>query len=132
MTYLLDTNICIHVIKKRLPKTVAKFQSLRVGDVGISAITYAELEYGVAHSSDPPRNRMALSEFLAPIEILDFPAQAAPLYGTLRASLARAGKLIGPLDLLIAAHAVSLGATLVTNNVKEFSRVADLRIENWA
>ncbi len=131
MKYLLDTNICIYLIKKKPQKTFAKFQDLNVGEVGISAITYAELEYGVAHSSDPQQNRMALSEFLAPLELLDFQAPIAPLYGVLRTSLVRAGKMIGPLDLLIAAHALFLGAVLVTNNVKEFSRVADLRIENW-
>jgi len=131
MKYLLDTNICIYLIKKRPQKTFARFQHLTVGDVGISAITYAELEYGVAHSRDPSQNRIALSEFLAPLEILDFQAQVAPLYGALRTSLARVGKMIGPLDLLIAAHALHLGATLVTNNVKEFSRVSDLKLENW-
>jgi tRNA(fMet)-specific endonuclease VapC len=131
MRYLLDTNICIYLIKKRPQKTFAKFQSLTVGEVGISAITYAELEYGVAHSSDPPQNRIALSEFLAPLEILDFQAQVAPLYGALRTSLVHAGKLVGPLDLLIAAHALALGVILVTNNVREFSRVPDLKIENW-
>lgn len=130
--YLLDTNICIYLIKKQPQKAFTRFRSLSVGDVGISAITYAELAYGVAYSSDPSRNRMALNEFLAPLEILDFQAQAAPLYGILRASLTRAGKMIGPLDLLIAAHALYLGVTLVTHNVKGFSRITDLNIENWA
>ena len=131
MKYLLDTNICIYLIKRKPPKTFARFQHVSVGDIGISVITYAELEYGVAHSSDPAQNRVALSQFLAPLEILDFQAAVAPLYGTLRASLARAGNVIGPFDLLIAAQAVYFGVTLVTNNVKEFSRVADLKIENW-
>ena len=131
MKYLLDTNICIYLIKKNPQKVFAKFRQLSVGEVGLSAITYAELEYGVSHSHDPARNRIALSEFLAPLEILDFQVQVAPLYGTLRASLVRSGKMIGPLDLLIAAHALHLGVTLVTNNVKEFSRVPDLKIDNW-
>lgn len=131
MKYLLDTNICIYIIKKSPQKVFAKFRQLSVGEVGLSAITYAELEYGVSHSRDPARNRIALSEFLAPLEILDFQVQVAPLYGTLRASLARSGRMIGPLDLLIAAHALHLGATLITNNVKEFSRVPDLKIANW-
>ena len=131
MKYLLDTNICIYLIKKNPQKVFAKFRQLSVGDVGLSAITYAELEYGVSHSHDPARNRIALSEFLAPIDILDFPIQAAPLYGTLRASLTRSRKMIGPLDLLIAAHALHLGATLITNNVKEFSRVPDLKVDDW-
>ena len=131
MKYLLDTNICIYMIKKRPQKVFAKFRQLSVGEVGLSVITYAELEYGVSHSHDPARNRIALSEFLAPLEILDFQVQVAPLYGTLRASLVRSGKMIGPLDLLIAAHALHLGATLVTNNLKEFSRIPDLKIDNW-
>lgn len=131
MKYLLDTNICIHLIKKSPSTVFAKFHRLTVGAVGISVITYAELEYGVAYSSDPTQNRIVLSEFLAPLEILDFPSHAAPIYGAIRASLVRAGRMIGPLDLLIATHALSIGAVLVTNNVKEFSRVADLKIENW-
>ena len=131
MKYLLDTNICIYVIKKSPQKVFAKFRQLSVGDVGLSVITYAELEYGVARSSDPARNRIALSEFLAPLELLDFPIQVAPLYGTLRTALVRSGRMIGPLDLLIAAHALHLGATLVTNNLKEFSRIPDLKIDHW-
>lgn len=132
MKYLLDTTICIYIIKKNPQKVFAKFRQLSVGEVGLSAITYAELEYGVSHSHDPARNRIALSEFLAPLEILDFPVQVAPLYGTLRASLARSRRrMIGPLDLLIAAHALHLGATLITNNLKEFSRIPDLKIADW-
>ena len=131
MKYLLDTNICIYLIKKSPQKVFARFRQLSVGEVGLSVITYAELEYGVSRSHDPARNRIALSEFLAPLEMLDFPVQAAPLYGTLRASLVRSGRMIGPLDLLIAAHALHLGATLITNNLKEFSRVPDLKIDNW-
>ena len=131
MKYLLDTNVCIYIIKKSPQKVFAKFRQLSVGDIGLSVITYAELEYGVAHSSDPARNRIALSEFLAPLELLDFPIQVAPLYGTLRAALVRSGRMIGPLDLLIAAHALHLGATLVTNNLKAFSRVPNLKIDNW-
>ena len=131
MKYLLDTNICIDLIKQRPQKAFDRFRHLRVGEVGISVITYAELEYGVARSSDPNRNRLALSEFLAPLEILDFPYQVAPLYGALRAALARAGQTIGPLDLLIAAHALYVGSTLVTNHVKEFSRIPDLPITRW-
>lgn len=131
MKYLLDTNICIYLIKKSPQKVFAKFRQLSVGEVGLSAITYAELEYGVSHSHDPARNRIALSEFLAPLEILDFQVQVAPLYGTLRAALVRSGRMIGPLDLLIAAHALHLGATLITNNLKEFSRIPDLKIDHW-
>ena len=131
MKYLLDTNICIYIIKQRPKKVFDRFRKLVVGDIGISAITYAELEYGVANSQAPDRNRAALTEFLAPLELMDFQAEVAILYGSIRADLTHKGRLIGPLDLLIAAHALYLNMTLVTNNTKEFSRVPNLRIDNW-
>ena len=104
---------------------------MAVGDVGISSITYCELQFGVSKSSRPEANQRALSEFLGPLKIGDFPAAAAPLYGELRAITERRGTPIGPLDLLIAAHALHLGLTLVTNNVREFERIPGLRLENW-
>ena len=131
MKYLLDTNICIYIIKKKPEETFARFRKLKVGDVGISAITYSELAYGVANSSQPEKNTLALNEFLGPLEIVDFHAEVAPTYGLLRTHLKRKGKPIGPLDFLIAAHALHLGSILVTNNTKEFSRIPNLRIENW-
>jgi len=131
MRYLLDTNTCIYIIKRSPPSVYARVKRLRVGDVGISAITYCELQFGVAKSSNPNRNQAALNEFLAPIEVLDFPSDAAPTYGELRARLIRNGTPIGNYDLLIAAHALHLGVTLVTNNRREFSRVPNLAIENW-
>ena len=131
MKYLLDTNICIYIIKK-LPASVRdRFEAHSVGDIGISAITYCELEFGVALSAQPATNGVALQKFVAPLEILEFRPEIGPVYGQLRSDLVRAGKTIGPLDLLIAAHAKHLGLTLVTNNVREFSRVPGLRIENW-
>lgn len=132
MKYLLDTNICIYIIKKKPPEVFARLRAQSVGEVGISTITCCELEYGVAHSSDPGRNRLALLEFLAPLELMALGPEIAPIYGEIRSRLTRAGKPIGPLDHLIAAHAISLKATLVTNNTREFARVPDLRVENWA
>jgi len=131
MRYLLDTNICIYIIKQSPPAVRERFNRLRVGDVGVSAITYCELEYGVARSTRPETNRAALIGFLAPLDILDFPAAAAVSFGKIRAHLKAAGTPIGNYDLLIAAHALHAGLTLVTNNVREFLRVPGLRVEDW-
>jgi len=129
--YLLDTNICIYIIKKRPPEVLERLVSLDPEEVGVSSITVAELEYGVAKSSRPRQNREALLNFLAPLQILAFDDQAAQHYGKIRAYLERKGQTIGAMDLLIAAHARSLSLTLVTNNEKEFSRVPGLTVENW-
>jgi tRNA(fMet)-specific endonuclease VapC len=131
MRYLLDTNICIYIIKRSPPHVGERFKHLRVGDVGISAITYCELQFGAANSSRPKENRLALTEFLCPLEVRDFPSQAAIVFGELRVHLQRAGTPIGSYDLLIAAHALHEGFTLVTNNTKEFHRVPGLRLEDW-
>jgi tRNA(fMet)-specific endonuclease VapC len=108
-----------------------RFKRLRVGDVGVSAITVCELQFGVSNSSQPEKNQRALTEFLGPLEILDFPAAASVVYGEIRTHLQRAGTPIGSYDLLLAAHALQRELTLVTNNVREFLRVPDLRTENW-
>jgi len=129
--YLLDTNICIYIIKKRPPEVLERLVSLDPEEVGVSSITVAELEYGVAKSSRPRQNREALLNFLAPLQILAFDDQAAQHYGKIRAYLERKGQTIGAMDLLIAAHSRSLSLTLVTNNEKEFSRVPGLTVENW-
>lgn len=131
MRYLLDTNTCIYIIKRSPPKAHRRFTRLHVGDVGVSAITYCELQFGVANSSKPEENQLALTEFLGPLEVLDFPAAAALVFGDIRARLQRAGTLIGNYDLLIAAHALHAGLTLVTNNRREFKRVPGLNVENW-
>lgn len=131
MRYMLDTNICIYIIKRFPLEVYKRFETLRVGDVGISSITFCELQFGVFKSANPEKNQQALTEFLGPIDVVDFPSGAAPLYGDIRAKLQRAGTSIGNYDLLIAAHALYAGVTLVTNNVREFERVPDLRIENW-
>lgn len=131
MRYLLDTNTCIYIIKRSPPHVYARFKLLRVGDIGVSAITYCELQLGVANSSKPDANQLALTEFLGPLDVLDFPSAAATVFGDIRAHLQRAGTPIGIYDLLIAAHALQQGLTLVTNNTKEFQRVPHLKIENW-
>ena len=129
---MLDTNICIYVIKHKPEKVFQKLQTIHPEDVCISSVTYAELVHGVEKSAAVGKNRLALSMLLANMEILDFDVDAADCYGKIRAGLERKGTPIGPLDMMIAGHAQSLGYTIVTNNVKEFSRVAALKIENWA
>jgi tRNA(fMet)-specific endonuclease VapC len=132
MRYLLDTNICIYLIKQKPPKVLAKFQTLVLSDIGISSITVAELEYGVFKSQQQEANRNALVQFSIPLEIVKFDQSAAIFYGSIRSDLERRGLVIGAMDMLIAAHALSLGVTLVSNNVREFSRIANLSLENWA
>jgi len=128
---LLDTNICNFIIKRKPTGVLKHFKQYHPGDIGISSITLAELQYGVAKSQAQKRNVEALSEFLTPIEVLPFGESATQAYGSIRALLEQQGKIIGSMDLLIAAHAISLDAVLVTNNVKEFERVPELKIENW-
>jgi tRNA(fMet)-specific endonuclease VapC len=130
MKYLLDTNICIYLINDRPKKVQDRFKRHPIGDIGISSITVSELAFGVAKSGST-KNRIALEKFLLPLQIADYDAEAAMLYGEIRATLEAQGKPIGPLDMLIAAHAMSLRAVLVTNNEKEFKRVGKLKVENW-
>ena len=132
MTYLLDTNTCIYIIKRRPQATVDKMRAKRPEQIAISTVTIAELEYGVAKSQRPEQNQLALMQFLVPFEILDFDHRAAQDYGHIRARLESEGSPIGSMDLLLAAQAMSLRLILVTNNEKEFGRVEGLRIENWA
>lgn len=132
MKYLLDTNICIYIIKQKPEKVFKKFGNYSVGEIGISSITYSELYYGASKSQRTVQNEAALSQFAAPLEILPFTEDTAATYGKTRASLEKKGNPIGPLDTLIASHALHLGLTLVTNNTKEFSKVPKLKIENWA
>jgi len=129
--YLLDTNICIYIIKKKPEKVLNRFSKLKPGDVGVSTITVAELYYGVAKSSKPNQNTIALQEFLQPLIILDFTSEDSIAYGRIRSELEAEGKLIGAMDLLIASIAFSRALILVTNNEKEFNRVKDLKVENW-
>jgi tRNA(fMet)-specific endonuclease VapC len=131
MKFLLDTNICIYIIKQKPSEVLHKFNSYQVGDIGISSITVAELEFGVQKSQFPVKNQQALTQFLLPLQIADFDNAAAIIYGDIRARLEKQGIPIGSLDTLIAAHALSLRVTLITNNVREFSRVPKLKLENW-
>jgi len=131
MHFLLDTDICIYIIKKKPQGVLKKLAEHAVSDIGISSVTVAELFYGVEKSARPDKNRDALDEFLAPFEIMPFDDRAAEVYGRIRAVLERKGTPIGSMDMLIAAHALSLGVTLVTNNAKEFKRVPHLQVANW-
>ncbi|MCL4804707.1 MAG: type II toxin-antitoxin system VapC family toxin [Anaerolineae bacterium] len=132
MKYLLDTNICIYLIRQHPASVIREMAKQQIGDVGLSSVTVAELHYGVAKSAHVERNRSALEQFLAPLVIVDFDVAAAAVYGTIRALLERRGTPIGSLDTLIAAHALSLDTTLVTNNEREFGRVPRLKLANWA
>ena len=125
MTYMLDTNICIYVMKKKPENVLRRFREEMDGGICISSITLAELEYGMKHSSDPVKNEQALLRFLAPLSVLPFGAAAASEYGEIRAYLQSRGTPI-------AAHARVEGMTLVTNNMREFERVPELDLENWA
>ena len=131
MKYLLDTNICIATIRNKPAGVIKKLTSHRPGDVGVSTITVAELIHGAQKSSQPEQNMAALDQFLLPLEVADFDQSAAAAYGKIRAYLEKKGMLIGSMDMLIAAHALSLGAVAVTNNTREFQRVPNLKIEDW-
>jgi len=129
--YMLDTNICVYIIKQKPAKVIERFKHADISQIGISSITLSELQYGVSKSSKPEQNQMALSQFVAPLEILPYDDGAAQYYGDLRAGLEKRGTPIGSLDMLIAAHAISLNSVLISNNEKEFNRIPNLRIDNW-
>ncbi|NJO81177.1 MAG: type II toxin-antitoxin system VapC family toxin [Cyanobacteria bacterium RM1_2_2] len=131
MRLLLDTNICIYIIKRKPLKVLEKFQTLQLSDVEVSSITIAELEYGAFKSQRQEQNRVALNQFLMPLEILPFDQGATRIYGQTRAALERQGIVIGAMDLLIASQAISQNLVLVTNNVRELSRIPGLILENW-
>jgi tRNA(fMet)-specific endonuclease VapC len=132
MKLMLDTNICIYIIKQRPAHVLKHFLDHQVGDIGISSITLSELRYGVAKSTHREKNAKALDEFIIPLEIAAFDEEAALAYGNIRSNLEKAGTPIGAMDMLIAAHAMSLGVTLVTNNTREFSRVKGLDVADWS
>jgi tRNA(fMet)-specific endonuclease VapC len=132
MKYMLDTNICIYIIKQKPQAVIERFVQTEISQIGISSITLSKLLFGVSKSSKPDQNKIALAQFIAPLEIMPYDDQAALCYGDLRACLEKQGQPIGSLDMLIAAHALSINSTLVTNNEKEFIRIPDLKIENWA
>jgi tRNA(fMet)-specific endonuclease VapC len=129
--FMLDTNMCVALIRGQAARVFERMRRRRVDEVGMSSITLAELQYGVAKSARPEHNAALLAEFCAPLAIVPFEDGVAEAYGRVRAALERAGMSIGPLDTLIAAHALALDVTLVTDNEREFRRVEGLRVENW-
>lgn len=132
MKYLLDTNICIYIINEKPEKVLKKFEQYPVHEFGVSSITHAELQYGVKKSKNKNTNQEALDEFLLPLTILPFHGQRlVACYGEIRVLLESKGRTIGPLDMLIAAHALSLDLTIISNNIKEFKRIPNLKCENW-
>ncbi|MFP4373855.1 MAG: type II toxin-antitoxin system VapC family toxin [Spirochaetaceae bacterium] len=131
MTYLIDTNICTYLVREKDPELTQRFEEHRLYEIGVSAVTVAELQYGVAKSRQMERNRRALLRFLTPFDILPFDDKDAELFGILRARLEAQGSPIGPYDLEPAAQALARGLILVSNNEGEFRRVPGLRVENW-
>ena len=131
MKYLIDTNICIYIMNERPVEVIKKFKQFELGEIGISTITVSELQYGVAKSTYREKNQQRLEEFIAPLEILTYDEMAARAYGDIRFQLEKYGQPIGPLDLLIAAHALSQDLVLITNNDMEFKRIKNLKVENW-
>lgn len=132
MRYLLDMDICSYIRRKHPPKILAHMETLEPGTVGISVITYGELSYGATRSVDRKRSLSDLERFIRLIPVLPLPKEAGDAYGEVRAVLSDRGGIIGPNDLWIAAHALAADLVLVTNNEREFRRVNDLKIENWA
>ncbi len=130
--YMLDTDICSYVMKRSSRLLLERLAAVEVANVCMSVVTKAELLYGVRVSPHPARDAGALRALLTYVEVLEFPQEAAEHYADIRADLKRRGEPIGANDLLIAAHARSLGLTLITNNTDEFSRVGALALENWA
>lgn len=131
MKYLLDTNICVYLIKKKPENVLEKLHSKMGDGFAISAITLAELMHGVEASAHQEKNTLALNQFLSIVDILPFDDEAAAEYGKICATLRRRGTPIGPMDMLIAAHAKAKGLVIVTNNMREFKRVESIELENW-
>ena len=131
MKVMLDTNICIAIINQKSTKVLTQLKQYKVGEVCISAVTLAELQYGVAKSKHKQKNASALQQFILPLEVVGFDEPATHSYGKLRAYLEMQGTPIGALDMMIAAHALSLNVKLVTNNTKEFKRVIGLDLLDW-
>jgi len=128
---MLDTNICIYIIKNKPQSVKERFKQFEIGELCISSITVSELMYGAFKSEQTQKNLHALEKFLMPFEIVDYDLMASVEYGKIRASLERSGNIIGGMDIQIAAHALWLDLTLVTNNTREFERVVGLRLDNW-
>ena len=130
--YMLDTDICSYIIRERPISVLERFQKVKMDQLHISVVTYAELIYGVEHSSSKKINRPIIDDFVHHLSILSWDQEAAEHYGKIRAFLRTEGSLIGSMDMMIAAHAKSREMTLVTNNDKHFRKVPMLKIENWA
>ena len=131
MRYLLDTNVCVDFLNRRFPSVTERIQSFQPEDLCLSSVVVAELRYGADRSQKPAENHDRLDVLTAEIQCLDFDLAAASVYGRIRSALEAEGTPIGPYDMMIAAHAVSQGLILVTDNEREFRRVFGLRIENW-
>lgn len=131
MRFMLDTDTCIALIKRKPAPVLRRLTALAPGEAGISAVTLAELRYGVEKSAARDRNDRALDAFVLPLEVAAFDEAAAAAYGAVRSALEKAGTPVGPLDTQIGAHALSLGAALVTHNVREFRRVPGLTVVDW-
>jgi len=129
---MLDTNICIYIVKHRPPGVKARFERFKPGQLVISIVTFGELWYGAQKSSEAARAAALLGSFVRDIPVEPLDAAAGRAYGEIRARLEKQGRPIGNNDLWIAAHALALGVTLATNNEREFKRVPGLSVENWA
>jgi tRNA(fMet)-specific endonuclease VapC len=132
LRYLLDANICIYIAKQRPPGVARRFARLTAGSVGMSLITYGELRYGAEKSQRSAEARAIIDRLVELIPVLEPDAEVGATYGRLRAHLERSGAPIGNNDLWIAAHALTLGVTLVSNNTRAFERVPKLKLQNWA
>jgi tRNA(fMet)-specific endonuclease VapC len=130
--FLLDTNICIHIRRRRPPTVLARFQQLQPGEAVLSVITYGELVYGAEKSQFREQARKQLAELAGLLPIMALPSRAGEFYGSIRASLETKGEVIGNNDLWIAAHATAARLVLVTSNEREFRRIQGLEIQNWA
>jgi len=128
---MLDTNICIYIIKNRPQQVRERFKEFKIGELCISTITVSELMYGAYKSEFVEKNLKAIESFLLPFEIVDYDTSASIEYGKIRAYLEKKGQVIGNMDMQIAGHALALDLILVTNNIKEFIRVDGLKLDNW-
>ena len=131
MKVLLDSDICIYIIKRKPADVLKRFQEFEPGEIAVSSITVAELMYAASKSQKPRQNQSAIEQFLTPLSVLPFDDTSAVIYGHVRANLERLGTPIGPFDTLIAAQALQQKVVLVTNNVREFARIPGLVVENW-
>lgn len=131
MKYMLDTNICIALIRQKPQSVIQHVVACTPGDIALSSITVAELAHGAYKSNQTQKNLQALEQLTLPLEVVDFDQRASIAYGQIRAMLEEQGNIIGSMDLLIGAHALSLGLILITNNTREFERIPNLKLEDW-